>query len=118
MNVSESNDLNTLLSWLFGDKGPLREVTEDDAKAAAARLADRAYQALYAGLSADDVTKRWPRPALRREAIATSVRDVPAAQEHTGVRATLPAPDPDRGFATGAGGVPATRRIRKRRRSG
>jgi hypothetical protein len=76
MNVSESSDVNTLLRWLIGAKRfDDEEVSEADAKAAAVRLADRAYKTLFAGLAGRDVAERWPvyarSPAAQRQSLET-----------------------------------------------
>lgn len=63
MNVSESNDLNKLLEWLLSIETPYGSiVTEEYARGCAARLADKAYARLSAGVDADDVEKRWVIP--------------------------------------------------------
>jgi hypothetical protein len=55
MNITESNDINAVLSHLLsGERPPDRVIV------AAMRLADRANAALHAGLSSRHVTRRWP----------------------------------------------------------
>lgn len=58
MNMTEANNVNLLLDWLLGteDDPP----TSDQARQAAAALADRAYSALHAGFDASDVRHLWP----------------------------------------------------------
>lgn len=56
--ITESQDINTILHWAMGRRvrypgGPV--ITQDDATAAAKRLAARAYKALSAGLRPEDV---------------------------------------------------------------
>lgn len=72
MNISEANDVNTLLRWLTGDLPHVDESNllddadlvlqqDDDARKAAMRLADRAYKALHAGLTGDRVQEAWEK---------------------------------------------------------
>ncbi|MFL6141605.1 MAG: ParB/RepB/Spo0J family partition protein [Labedaea sp.] len=61
MNITESNDVNTVLQHLLPDT-PARSSGRPDseqAQAAAARLADKARKALAAGLSGADVEAAW-----------------------------------------------------------
>lgn len=75
MNISEANDVNTLLRWLTGDLPHIDERNEydeadlvlmqdDDARRAAARLADRAHKALHCGLTAEKVHQAWDQVRL------------------------------------------------------
>lgn len=58
---SEANDINTVIEYLI-NYTRLGAVPDDDrALDAAKRLADRAYNKLYAGLTADEVAQAWPR---------------------------------------------------------
>lgn len=60
MNISESNDVNTLLHYVLNLPRVLGPVAESDTIAAAERLADKAYKALGAGLRSDEVRASWP----------------------------------------------------------
>jgi hypothetical protein len=73
MNISEANDVNTLLAWLTRtappvpdgvDEGAWLLAQDDDAKNAAKALAERARRALHAGMSATDVEAAWERVAV------------------------------------------------------
>ena len=56
MNVTEANDLNTVLLWAMGKPHPYSgPVTDDEATGAGQRLATRAYKRLMAGLRPDEV---------------------------------------------------------------
>jgi hypothetical protein len=60
--VGVSNNINTLLFFLLGpyvDHGQRVNATEEDAKAAAACLADFAAQALSGGWTKRDVNRLW-----------------------------------------------------------
>jgi hypothetical protein len=63
MTIGEANNLNTLLRYLLDlvDPAHISDTPQDDARAAAVELADRAYKALYAGITGDDVLRRWAR---------------------------------------------------------
>lgn len=70
MNISEANDINTLLSWLTRtapscpegmDEGDWLLAQDDEARQSAVRLADRARRALHAGMSGADVERAWER---------------------------------------------------------
>ncbi len=56
MNITEAHQLNTLLTYLVTPHG-----SEAAAAAAAVTLAGRAYAALGAGLSGDDICELWGR---------------------------------------------------------
>lgn len=58
MNVGETNDLHKLLSWLTGT--PSAPATSEQARDAAARLADRARRKHMAGPTGDEIRDRWP----------------------------------------------------------
>lgn len=60
MNITEANDINTLLRWVTGMDSPLGPVPDDLACEAAAALAQRAHKKLMAGMDADDVWQHWP----------------------------------------------------------
>lgn len=73
MNITEANHVNTLLAWLTltsPDPPPGMDETDwiqaqdDDAKNAAKTLADRAYQALHAGITGAQVEQLWERVAV------------------------------------------------------
>lgn len=56
MNITESNNVNTVLRFFLGSEGPTGQtVTFDQAKAAACNLATRANQCVGAGLRGPDV---------------------------------------------------------------
>lgn len=57
MNITESTDVQTVLTWLLDSH---TDDGEDQAKEAAARLADRAVAALGAGLHGYEVRLLWP----------------------------------------------------------
>lgn len=66
MNVGESCDLNVLLRYLLGDSGPntaFPTPTGVEACEAAARLADKASNALMAGFNGDKVRALWAAAA-------------------------------------------------------
>lgn len=67
MNISEANELNALLSWILGtERGATHEsTTDDEARDAAAFLADKAHRALSAGLNANRVKKAWSGRRVR-----------------------------------------------------
>jgi len=59
--ISEASDINIVLRYLLQKPRPgLSAPTNVEALDAAARLADRSYKALSAGLSALDVHAAWP----------------------------------------------------------
>lgn len=69
MNITEANNVNTVLKWMLTRHTPEQRrprwangptYTENDAFAAAQQLADKAYKALSAGVNADDVAAAWP----------------------------------------------------------
>jgi hypothetical protein len=63
VNIGEAHDWNALLAYLAGTRRIT--VTEDKARDAAMRLADRAHKALNAGPTGADVAKVWdeiPKP--------------------------------------------------------
>lgn len=65
MNISEANDLNTLLHYVLNLSDALGVTPSDDqARDAAERLADRANKALGAGLTSDTVVAAWPELLL------------------------------------------------------
>ena len=88
--ISAAHDINTLLRYLMGLAWPQEaaSATEDEAIAAARRLAGQAYRALSAGLSPDEVNL----PRL----LATAQHDgaPPAAIDGMLVRAAFPTPPP------------------------
>lgn len=59
MNISEANDLNTVLRYLLDVRRNGQPVARDSAREASARLADRARKPLGAGLDGDDVRELW-----------------------------------------------------------
>lgn len=67
LTVTQASAVNHLVGWLlagadrYGDKP-----NESEARAAAELLVDHAHQSLSAGLMAEDVRRRWPRPSARR----------------------------------------------------
>lgn len=72
MNISEANDVNTVLRWLTGDLPHVDERNlldeadlvlqqDDDARRAAQRLADRAHKTLHAGMTPADVEQAWEK---------------------------------------------------------
>lgn len=71
MNTTEAVAVDTLLRHLLGTPGDTGDLPSDkDARAAAARLADRANAALSAGLTSVDVHNDWPEtgePRTRKE---------------------------------------------------
>jgi hypothetical protein len=76
MPISDANDLNTVLLWAMGRRvrypgGP--PVTDEDATAAARRLAAKAQKALMAGLYPEQVelTRDGPADAQVLEAART-----------------------------------------------
>jgi hypothetical protein len=71
VNVGEACDLNTLLRWLFRDD----DATEEAARAAAVRLADRAHKAVSAGL-------RGSRGGAELEAMTEHYSHVDLAEKH------------------------------------
>ncbi len=60
MNITEANELNHVLDFLLGIKTH-PEIDEATARAAASRLAERAYKALSAGLDGTTVREAWDR---------------------------------------------------------
>jgi hypothetical protein len=69
MNVGEAVNLNVLLDWLLErPRYAGRRISEQEAKAAAIRLATAANRALSAGLNGADVETLWTIPARKREA--------------------------------------------------
>ncbi len=56
MNVTEANDLQTLLGWILGDG---ESVSEHGAMHAAARLANRAHRRLDAGTTGGRILQEW-----------------------------------------------------------
>jgi hypothetical protein len=60
LNVSEATAVNTLLDWIGVDRWEARLVTDEEAKEAAALLAEKASDRLMAGVRRDDVEKGWP----------------------------------------------------------
>jgi hypothetical protein len=63
MNNGEANDLNKVLDFFLTNPRHGGPVSFEKAKAAAVRLADRAYRQLYAGSSGADVAKRFDQLA-------------------------------------------------------
>lgn len=65
MNVGESTDVNHLLEYLFGRArltfAASYKVTQSEARLAAGRLAQRAYDRLSAGMTRADVERLWPQ---------------------------------------------------------
>lgn len=63
MNISESNDVNIVLSWMLGRRRPFGTRTDEQAseyaRKAAARLADRATARLQVGLTGEQVDELW-----------------------------------------------------------
>lgn len=64
--IGEAHDVNTLLDWMLGIRRPgsvddTDEQLAEEAKASAARLADKANKALMAGIRSDDVLKAWDK---------------------------------------------------------
>lgn len=61
MNITEANAVNTLLDHLLNLPDGTGTVPDDDkARTAAAVLADRANNALHAGVTGEDVQQSWP----------------------------------------------------------
>lgn len=64
MNISESNDINIVLSYLLGRREKFGNRTDTEAsemaQQAASRLADRATRRTMAGLSGEQVAAAWP----------------------------------------------------------
>ena len=62
MNIGEANDVNTLLRYMLGQQRSSfgDPVTDDQALAAAERLADRAGKTLQAGITGSDVRLGQP----------------------------------------------------------
>ena len=66
LTITEADDVNTLLRWLFGIRQPGTANIDDQdhadkAEDAAARLADAAAKKLMAGLRGNDVHGHWCR---------------------------------------------------------
>lgn len=68
MNITEADAVNTLLAWITTtapacppgmDEDDWLLAQDDDAKQAAKVLADRAHQALSAGITGADVEAAW-----------------------------------------------------------
>jgi len=61
MTVTEATALNQLLDWLFKTTKDLRgrAITDNEAKEAAKVLAASSYKKIMAGISPEDVEKRW-----------------------------------------------------------
>lgn len=59
MNIGEANDLNMLLTFLLAIPDPFAPKDPDTARAAAVRLTERAYKALSAGLTPEQVARAW-----------------------------------------------------------
>lgn len=64
LTISEAHDVNTLLDWMLGIRrassaADTDEHLAEEAKAAAARLADKANKSLMAGIRSEDVLKAW-----------------------------------------------------------
>ena len=59
MNIGEANDVNVVLDYFLELPRHNGPVTPERAKAAAVRLADRAYRALSAGSSGVAVAERF-----------------------------------------------------------
>ncbi|GEL19297.1 hypothetical protein [Pseudonocardia asaccharolytica] len=60
MNISEANQFNVLLDWLFELPGPDGRIpSHKEGRAAAAWLADRAHTAISAGLTGAKVRDSW-----------------------------------------------------------
>ena len=65
LTIGEAGDVNTLLEYVLNLHGPGQRVpTDDDARAAAGRLADKATKTLYAGLDSKRVDAAWPELLL------------------------------------------------------
>lgn len=61
MNITEANTFNTLLDWVLDTPGPNgNPVTSDQARDAAATLAERAHRVLLAGATPEQVHANWP----------------------------------------------------------
>jgi hypothetical protein len=57
VNISEANDVISLLRWLTHPAGHSAE----KAKAAAVRLADRSRARLMTGIGGEEVAANWPK---------------------------------------------------------
>lgn len=67
MTLSEATDLNTVLQWLLDAPAFCRELpSEEEARDALGRLADRAHSALRAGMDRGDVELHWRTAQPRR----------------------------------------------------
>ena len=60
LNVTEAAAVNKLLDWIGVDRWQRREVSDEDAREAAALLAEKANARLMAGVSREDVERGWP----------------------------------------------------------
>lgn len=80
MNIGEANNLNTFLRWMFDPTSD----NEEGARNALMLLSDRAFKALLAGLTGQDVALGWPKVRKFGAAAGTSASDTsgrPAKQE-------------------------------------
>ena len=63
LTITEAHDINSVLDWLLGLSRLHSTLTDEEyeraAQDAAARLADKAFQALSAGLNGDRVRVAW-----------------------------------------------------------
>ena len=58
MNITEANDVQTLLTWILDDDA---DVPEHNAMHAAERLANRAHRRLGAGTTGGRVLQEWTK---------------------------------------------------------
>lgn len=57
----EANDINTVLLYLLNSRWNGNPIpSEDNAREAAQRLADRSHKTLMAGVTGHDIALRWP----------------------------------------------------------
>lgn len=65
MTITEASKVNVLLDWILGpDRGAVgcyTPIDQSDVQEAAEYLAERAYKALYAGVTPKDVAERGVR---------------------------------------------------------
>lgn len=75
MNITEANDVNTLLRWLGTPSNTHAPRPDNDtARRAAQSLGERAFKTLGAGLRQDDIREAIERAAVKLDPVETALR--------------------------------------------
>lgn len=76
MNITEANDLNTVLEYVLNlTSGAGAVPSSERAREAAARLADKAHKPLMAGLTSERVNAAWPDLELPGDGVMHRMSD-------------------------------------------